>query len=129
LAQIRTNYEELAATLEAFQPQAAELPTWVELVVETAPLDYDLNERVQELAAGRDFVVLKVIRENHDAQAALAGSGIDFVEDMLLNPQKVFAQLLKDKGLEEEGGEADQLKTTFNRLVEMVEQGTPEEMS
>ena len=129
LAQIRTNYEGLPSTLEAFQPQAAELPTWVELVVETAPLDYDLNERVQELAAGRDFIVLKVIRENHDTQTALTGNGIDSVEDMLLNPQRVFAQLLKDKGLEEESDEANELKTTFNRLVEMVEQGTPEEMS
>ena len=129
LAQIRTIYEGLPSTLEAFQPQAAELPTWVELVVETAPLDYDLNERVQELAAGRDFVVLKVIRENHDTQAALTGNGIDSVEDMLLNPRRVFAQLLKDKGLKEEGDEAGELKTTFNRLLEMVEQGTIEEMS
>jgi predicted phage tail protein len=48
---------------------------------------------------------------------------------MLLNPRRVFAQLLKDKGLEEEGDESDKLKTTFNRLVEMVEQGNPEEMA
>jgi len=129
LAQIRTTYEQLASTLEAFQPQVADLPTWLELVVETAPLDYDLNERVRELAAGRDFVVLKVIRQSNDTHTALAGQETDAVEDMLLNPRTVFAHLMKDKGIVEESVEADELKTTFNRLVEMVEQGAPEELT
>lgn len=127
LAQLRTSYEQLAQSLEAFQPQAADLPTWVELVVETAPLDYDLNQRVQELAAGRDFIVLKVLRQSRDEQAALAGEGVESVDDILLNPRTVFAQLLKDKGIEEASDEAGELTTTFNRLVEMVEQSTPGE--
>jgi hypothetical protein len=121
LAQLRTSRAELEEALAGFNPDAGELGTWVEVVVEDATLEDDLVARVTELTEERDFEVLKVLRGKTALVAAMsAGEATDdeAIESLLDQPTGVFEHLLEQHE-ELEDSEIDALKTTFAMLVEM----------
>ena len=131
LVQVRTTNTGLEAALEKLETSPGELRTWVEVVVEDATLEDDLNERVRKLAAGRGVEVLKVLRGNF---ATITGPGIDgrtddeAIETLLDQPAHVFDHLLSQHaGLEEK--EIAKLKAAFAVLVDLDAQPEPVQIS
>jgi len=121
LRQIRTTVAVLEKTLEEFDPAPGVLRTWVEVVVEDATLDDDLNERVQGLVEERDFDVLKVLRGSSAVISAMPAGGATDEEtiDMLLDhPVRVFEHLLgQHEQLDEK--QVEELKIAFAALLEI----------
>lgn len=122
LVQLRTTRADLAAGLATITTEGGHLKTWVEVVIEDATLQDDLNEEVRRLSEGKDFEVLKVLR---GLSPVMAGMGVvegvtddEAINTLLDNPLHVFEHLLKEHQLDE-SEEAQMLKTTFARLVEM----------
>ena len=72
LSRLQTTLAELETTLADFDPEPAELPSWIEVKVEDAAIDDNLNERVAELTCDRPFEVLKVIRGESFVAAGMA---------------------------------------------------------
>jgi len=124
LAQIRTTIKELEGDIEAFDPATGELPTWVEVIVEDATLEDDLNERVRSLAKHRSFEVLKVLR---GSPATISGMDLggatddEAIESLLDDPARVFEHVLSQH---EKLNEKDQqkLKAAFTQVVEQEAQ-------
>ena len=124
LSQIRTTTTALENALENFDPDFGELRTWVEVVIEDATLDGDLNESVRKLVEGRNFDVLKVLR---GSTAPVIGMSVgestdDEAMDKLLQPVEVFKRLLEDHE-EFAEKEIEGLKIAFNTLVDLEEMG------
>jgi len=124
LAQIRTTTRELEGDLEVFDPAPGELPTWVEVIVEDATIEDDLNERVRRLAENRSFEVLKVLRGNPTPVAGMELGGAtddEVIESLLDDPARVFEHVL---GQHEELNEKDQqeLMAAFKQVVEQEAQ-------
>jgi len=125
LTQIRTRHPDLEKDLKAFEPKTGELPTWVEVVVKDSTLEDDLAERVKQLSEGRDFEVLKIVRQRAVALKGLsAGESTDdeAIEELLDHPKQVFSHLLaQTEQLSAE--ESVALSTAFSTLVELDAQG------
>ena len=76
-----------------FSPDASELTPWVEIVVEGAIFGDELSSRVRELAEGKDYEILKVVRvkaENDEGAILADGEDYEFVLD---HPDQVFERL------------------------------------
>lgn len=125
LCQLRTKVAELEKTLQAFQPQSGSLPTWVEVLVEDATLDDDLNETVRGLCEGRDFEVLKVLRGGRGTTVLPTDedtSDDEAIDHLLDHPQRVFEYLLDQQGGQfDEDGKAE-LIVAFANLLEIAGQ-------
>jgi exonuclease SbcD len=121
LAQIRTSVADLESDLRKFDSAPGELQTWVEVVIEDATLDDDLNERVCKMARDLGVQVLKVLRGRPASGIGMrAGDPLDpeAIETLLDHPVQVFDHLLKHHE-QLDASEAEKLKTTFARLMEM----------
>lgn len=124
LAQLRTKRASLEDDLAGFQPEDGELTTWVEVVVEDASLETDINEQVRELAEDRDFEILKVVRGR---TAPAAGQELgdytddEAIESLLDRPGDVFDHLLKQHD-EFSKDEVEALKTAFDILHDRYNQ-------
>jgi len=121
LSQIRATNAQLAQAIEEFDPDPGELRTWVEVVVKDAVLENDLNERVRELCADREFDVLKVLREKPvtvTGMDAAQSTDDEVIESLIDSPSDVFQHLL---GEYDEFSEQDvqDLKTAFAVLVDL----------
>jgi exonuclease SbcD len=123
LEQVRLRAVEIETTLGGFAPERAELPTWVEVVVEDAALEADVSERVRAAVEGKHFEVLKVVR------AGVAGTTIGAAEDrtdeevidaLLLDPAAVFQQEM-DRFEQFDDEERKALNRAFAELLEGVE--------
>ena len=103
LVQLKVSFDELESRIMAFSPDASELTPWVEVVVEGAIFGDELSNRVRELAEGKDYEILKVVRvkaENEEGGAILAdGEDYEFVLD---HPDQVFERLLDQKEVTDE---------------------------
>ena len=126
LVQVRTTNAQLELALRDLGPATTVLRTWVEVVVEDASLEGDLNERVGRLVEGRDFDVLKVLRGH---PAAVAGMEVGRATDeeaittLLDEPGRVFEHLLaQHPDLVESETESQDLKVAFTALVELAAQ-------
>jgi len=120
LSQIRTTNAQLEQAIEEFDPDPGELRTWVEVVVKDAVLEDDLNERVRELSANREFDVLKVLREKPVTVTGLhAGDSTDdeVIESLIDSPGEVFEHLLGEHEHFSEQ-EIQALRTAFAVLVD-----------
>lgn len=129
LVQIRTTSADLDKALTEFQPDAGELRTWVEVVVEDATLESDLIERVRALTEGHDFDVLKVIRGRAAPVAGMTvGEATDdeAIETLLDQPTHVFEHLLEQRE-EFNEKEIEELKAAFAVLVDLDAQSEPVE--
>lgn len=121
LAQIRTSVADLETDLRKFDSAPGELQTWVEVVIEDATLDNDLNERVSKMAKDLGVEVLKVLRGRPASAIGMrAGDALDpeAIETLLDQPVQVFEHLLKHHE-QLDANERGQLKSTFSRLMEM----------
>ena len=121
LGQIRTSWDDLSEAISSFNPDTGKLETWVEVFVKDAGLGEDINEVVQNLAMGRDFKVLKVLRErapggmNPDDQP-----DDEAVETLLDDPTKVFEHRLEQEpNMDEE--HKQELKIAFAQLLNLHE--------
>jgi hypothetical protein len=105
-----------------FSPDASELTPWVEVVVDGAVFGDELSNRVRELAEGKGYEILKVIRvrgEEEEGGAILAdGEDYEFILD---HPDQVFERLLDQKEVTDEA-ERERLKVLFDQVVGLVEQ-------
>ena len=121
LAQIRTSWDDLSETISSFNSDAGELETWVEVVIKDAGLSEDINETVQNLAAGRDFKVLKVLRESATLPESMRigdQSDDEAIETLLDDPTKVFEyQLEQETNMNED--EKKELKIAFAQLLDL----------
>ena len=127
LARLRTTNVELEKALDDFRPDPGALRTWVEVVVEDATLEEDLNERVRLLVEGRDFEVLKVLRggavQVTDMRTGQATDD-EAIEMLLDHPTDVFTHLLGEyQQFDEE--EVEDLEAAFAALVELEAQSAP----
>jgi len=123
LVRLRTTRAELETTLADFDPESAEFSSWVEVEVEDAAIDDDLNERVAELTRDRPFEVLKVIRKEAVVASGMAvGNATDdeAIQSLLDDPIAVFDRLLKDQELNQD--EVDHLRTAFKMLCDQESQ-------
>jgi len=121
LIQIRTDNAGLESAIKAIEREDGELQTWVEVVVEDATLEDDLNDRVQKLAEQQGVAVLKVLRGRSAVMTGMSAGGVtdDVAIDTLLDqPLKVFAHLL-EQHKELDANEADRLKVTFAVLMDL----------
>ena len=121
LAQIRTSWDDLSETISSFNSDAGELETWVEVVIKDAGLSEDINETVQNLVAGRDFKVLKVLRESATLPESMRigdQSDDEAIETLLDDPTKVFEyQLEQEANMNED--EKKELKIAFAQLLDL----------
>lgn len=121
LAQIRTSWDDLSEAISNFNPDTGKLETWVEVVVKDAGLDEDINEIVQNLAIGRDFKVLKVLRESATLPEGMRIEGRsddEAIETLLDNPTKVFEHLLEqDSNMNKK--HKQELKIVFAQLLDL----------
>jgi exonuclease SbcD len=127
LAQIRTTNAELETAMKEFDFAPGEFRTWVEVVVEDATLEDDLNERVLKLADERGVEVLKVLRGRPASVMGMsAGEATDdeAIETLLDQPLHVFDHLLGQHG-ELDEKEIEKLKATFAVLVDLDAQSEP----
>ena len=120
LVQVRTTVAGLEAAIKAIEPGTGTLRTWVEVVVEDAILEDDLNERVQTLAEIQGVDVLKVLRGGAATLTGMsAGEASDdeAIDSLLDKPVQVFGHLLEQhKELTE--ADTEQLKATFAVLLD-----------
>lgn len=125
LCQLRTKVADLEKTLQSFEPQSGALPTWVEVLVEDATLDDDLNESVRSLCEGRDFEVLKVLRGGRASTVLPTDadtSDDEAIDHLLDHPERVFEYLLDQQGSQfDEDGTAE-LIAAFANLLEIAGQ-------
>lgn len=123
LAQIRTSWDDRSEAISNFNPDTGKLETWVEVIVKDAGLSVDLNEVVQNLVAGRDFKVLKVLRESAALPESMGIEGQsddEAIETLLDDPTKVFEHLLEqESNMNEE--EKKELKIAFAQLLNLHE--------
>lgn len=128
LVQLRTTRDGLESALNSCGSQSAELPTWVEVVVEDAAFDADLVDQVHGLSRDRDFEVLKVMRGGAGVTAGGASSGNRSDEEInriLERPEGVFQSLL-ERHPHITGEEKEALAAAFCALHELVkESGVP----
>jgi DNA repair protein SbcD/Mre11 len=122
LVQLKVPYDELETRMAEFSPDASELTPWVEVVVEGAVFGDELSNRVRELAEGKGYEILKVIRlrsEGEEAGAMLAdGEDYEFILD---HPDQVFERLLDQREVTD-GGERERLKVLFDQIVSLAGQ-------
>lgn len=123
LAQIRTSWDDLSESISSFNPDTGKLETWVEVIVKDASLGEDINEVVQNLAAERNFQVLKVLRESVGLPEDIDienQSDYEAIETLLDDPTKVFEHRLEqESNLEKK--EKKELKIAFAQLLELYE--------
>ena len=121
LAQIRTPWNDLSESISSFNPDTGKLETWVEVIVKDASLGEDINEVVQNLAAERNFQVLKVLRESVGLPEGMRIEGRsddEAIETLLDDPTKVFEHLLEqDSNMNEE--EKKELEIAFAQLLDL----------
>jgi hypothetical protein len=119
--QVRTTVAGLEEAIKAIKAGTGALRTWVEVVVEDAILEDDLNERVLKLAEQQGVEVLKVLRGGAASLTGMsAGSSTDdeAIDTLLDQPVQVFGHLLEQhKELTE--AETEQLKATFAVLLDL----------
>jgi exonuclease SbcD len=122
LVQLKVSFDELESRMAKFSPDASELTPWVEVVVDGAVFGDELSNRVRELAEGKGYEILKVIRvrgEEEEGGAILAdGEDYEFILD---HPDQVFERLLDQKEVTDEA-ERERLKVLFDQVVGLVEQ-------
>ena len=127
LVQVRSSRAGLEQALAGCNPSPGELRTWLEVIVEDAAFEMDLVEQVRELAASRDFDVLKVLRGSSQVISGMnVGEATDdeAIGTILDNPTHVFEHLLAgQENLDEEDSGA--LKTAFAVLVDLDAQSEP----
>ena len=127
LLQIRTTNAGLETALKEVVPKPGVFRTWVEVVVEDATLEEDLNERVRKLAEDSGIEVLKVLRGRPAAITGMsAGEATDdeAIETLLDQPLRVFEHLLGQCG-ELDEKEIEKLKTAFAVVVDLDVQSEP----
>ncbi|TVQ98133.1 MAG: exonuclease subunit SbcD [Spirochaetaceae bacterium] len=126
LVQLRTAAGRIEETLAAFDPNTAELPTWVEVIVSEASTVDDLSARVTEAAAGLPFEVVRVVRADRlvpdAAERDTSGlSDAEVIESLTDDPRRVFEELLtRETSLEP--ARAESLRTAFARLLDRYHQ-------
>lgn len=131
LVQVRTTNAGLDTALKEVDPKPGIFRTWVEVVVEDATFEEDLNERVRKLAEGNGVEVLKVLRGR---PAAITGRTVgeatddEAIETLLDQPVQVFEHLLGQCGNLDEK-EIEKLKTAFAVVVDLDAQSEPAQAS
>lgn len=124
LVQVRTTVAGLEAAIKDIVPESGILPTWVEVVVEDATLEDDLNERVQKLAACQGVEVLKVLRGGTAVISGMsAGEATDdeAIDTLLDQPVQVFEHLLQQHA-ELTAADTESLKAAFAVLMDLETQ-------
>jgi exonuclease SbcD len=121
LVQLTASRQALESILAGFQPPATEFPAWVELVIEDPVPGENVFERVQEMARGKTFQVIRVIQKPTNLRSGLSPAvvtDVDGIADLLAEPANVFAHRLEaESGLTEV--ERESLKTVFKELLEL----------
>ena len=122
LIQLKTSLANLERDLDAqAKAPAAELKTWIEVVLSGHTGLSDANSQVQTLAHGKPFEVLKVMLAD---VPRLIGVGVGQVHDaqlerLLDEPKEVFNHLLKQQtDLSEEDKES--LRLVFQKIVSQI---------
>jgi len=122
LIQLKTSLANLERDLDAqAKAPAAELKTWIEVVLSGHTGLSDANSQVQTLAHGKPFEVLKVMLAD---VPRLIGAGVGQVHDaqlerLLDEPKEVFNHLLKQQtDLSEEDKES--LRLVFQKIVSQI---------
>jgi len=131
LSQIRTTTAKLEKALEKCDPEPGSLPTWVEVVVEDATIEDDLNERVGKFSEDQAFDVLKVLRGKSMSTTGLnVGEATDdeAIESMLDQPARVFEHILGELN-QFNKKDIKELKTAFALLVDLEAQSGQEDGS
>jgi len=122
LSQIHTTVASLEKDLKGFKPQSGELKAWVEVVVEDASLQDDLNEHVRTLTEKASFDVLKVLRGRTQAVVGPSAGEIsdDEAIDELLSDQKSVFDLRLSQEVSLSDKELDELRSAFAELLERI---------
>jgi len=122
LFQLKTSLASLEKDLSAqAKIKAAELPTWVEVVLSGHTGLNDANNQVRTLSHGQPFEVLKVMLSD---VPRLIGAGVGQevdakLEGLLDKPSEVFDHLLKQQAdLSDE--DKSSLRLAFRKLVERI---------
>ncbi|CAN5322541.1 exonuclease SbcCD subunit D C-terminal domain-containing protein [soil metagenome] len=129
LVQLRTRRADLEQSLRGFQPAAADLTPWVEVVIEDPVAGENSFERVRGLAEGAPYAVVSVISLRAAGLRGLGGA--DRAEDeedgalessILENPREVFrVRLEREEGLDDADREA--VTNAFSELLELHHEG------
>jgi DNA repair protein SbcD/Mre11 len=117
LAQVRSTRQSLEPDLATYQPPATPLPPWVEVVVEDPLAGENLYDRVQDLARGKPFEVIRVVGKR-SASIQMPEGHPDNINDILAEPAQVFARRLEvEPSLTKE--EREGLSTVFHELLDL----------
>lgn len=122
LFQLKTTYNELENTLNAFQPTPSELIHWVELIIDTNQSTGHLHETIDKLTVGKPYKVIKTLIENTSTYYGLKTNDSlneHSLGDLLGNPREVFAQRL-DQEVIMAADERENLIVAFAELYELV---------
>ncbi len=126
LLQLRTTADRIEETLAALDPDTAELPTWVEVIVSEASTVDDLSARVTEAAKGLPFEVVRVVRADRLMPDAVenesAGlSDAEVIESLTDDPRRLFEELLaRETSLDP--ARAESLRAAFAQLLDRYHQ-------
>lgn len=129
LVQLKVHREELEEKIASFQPETYQLPTWVELVIDGANFEQDINQLVRELTEGKEYEVLKILRSDAKSLASMSigeESDEEAIGTLLDHPMQVFEHLL-EANTELEEKEISELKSAYQTLIELEQQGGSDE--
>lgn len=127
LVQLSCARSELPERLRNFQPPAAELPTWVEVIVSDPVAGEALFEFVQEAARDKPWQVIRVVQQRSRERQALTEADISAPEtNVLENPGDVFEiRLEQQDGLLDD--ERAALRLAFLELLNLHHERQREE--
>jgi exonuclease SbcD len=123
LAQLKTDRTNLEADLAAFDPKPGELPTWLEISVQTTDASENLFELARKICEDKKdtFEIVRVQAKMARAFGTLTESNAaDFqdIDDLLDNPREVFEQRLK-MASELPDEEVKSLRDVFRQLYQL----------
>lgn len=118
LSQITLPYTEVEAALKNYEPPASAMEPWLEVIIQNAPPDPSLMDRVRVLLGTKRCKVLRVIAEREHGAASLQASDDEATRgqtDLLADPEAVFDHRL-DYEPDLDGEARARLQTAFVEL-------------
>lgn len=124
LKQLTSTREGMEDLLKEFQPDAGDLPAWVELVIQDAVPGENLIEQARELILEKPFEIIRLISRQTVTTGSPDSEGREDeqdINDLLCDPLQVFERRLQEE-INLTGEEREELQTAFGELYTLFQE-------